>query len=80
MVIVGVFGYLFAYLAFCSTDPITWKSGTGGGTLAALARPLPLDYASLGTAGALVGYWTSRQWQRAKELETEAAHAAGRTP
>jgi len=54
-----------------------WKSGQGGGLLAPLARPLPLDYASLGTAGAILGYWTSRQWQRAKELETEAAHAAG---
>lgn len=70
-VLVGVAGYAAAYLAWGSTDPLVWKSGTGGGALAALARPLPLDYASLGTAGAIAGYWTSRQWQRAKELETQ---------
>lgn len=70
-VVVGVAGYAAAYFTWGSTDPLVWKSGTGGGALAALARPLPLDYASLGTAGAIAGYWTSRQWQRAKELETQ---------
>jgi hypothetical protein len=76
-IVVGVLGYLSAYWAWGTSDPVVWKSGQGGGLLAPLARPLPLDYASLGTAGAILGYWTSRQWQRAKELETEAAHAAG---
>lgn len=75
-VVVGVIGYLAASFAWDSTPTAAWKSGQLGGLLAPLARPLPLDYASLGTAGAIMGYWTSRQWQRAKELETEAAQAS----
>jgi len=71
-VTVGVAGYLAAYAGWDAVAPVAWKSGAGGGLLAPLARPLPLDYASLGTAGAVAGYWTSRQWQRAKELEKEA--------
>jgi hypothetical protein len=74
-IIAGVVGYVAAYLSWGSVDPVTWKSGQGGGLFMPLARPLPLDYASLGTAGAILGYWTSRQWQRAKELETEAIQA-----
>jgi hypothetical protein len=74
-ILVGVVGYITAYLSAGSMESVGWKSGAGAGTLAALARPLPLDYASLGTAGAILGYWTSRQWQRAKELENEAAPA-----
>jgi hypothetical protein len=70
-VVVGIAGYLAAYSAWGSVPPVAWKSGAGGSFLAPLARPLPLDYASLGTAGAILGYWTSRQWQRAKELENE---------
>jgi hypothetical protein len=81
-VIVGVAGYLAVYSTWSSVPPVGWKSGTGGGMLSPLARPLPLDYASLGTAGAILGYWTSRQWQRAKELEKETPFAApaARTP
>lgn len=75
-VVVGVIGYLAASATWGSTPSAAWKSGQLGGFLAPLARPLPLDYASLGTAGAIMGYWTSRQWQRAKELETEAAQAS----
>jgi hypothetical protein len=74
-ILVGVLGYFVAYLSAGSMNSVASKSGAGGGALAALARPLPLDYASLGTAGAILGYWTSRQWQRAKELEKEAAPA-----
>ena len=74
-VIVGVAGYLAAYAGWGTVAAVAWKSGTGGGLLAPLGRPLPLDYAGLGTAGAIAGYWTSRQWQRAKELEKEATFA-----
>jgi hypothetical protein len=31
-----------------------------------------LDYASLGTAGAILGHWMSRRW--ARELEAEDKH------
>ena len=74
-ILAGVVGYLAAYLSWESAPPVNWKNGVGGGPLAALARPLPLDYASLGTAGSIAGYWTSRQWQRAKELEKQTAQA-----
>ena len=74
-IVVGAFGYLIAYFTYAGTPPVMWKNGAGGGALAALARPLPLDYASLGTAGAIAGYWTSRQWQRAKELEKQTTPA-----
>lgn len=47
----GAIGYL---LAWFNTPVIP---GDPGGTFAALARPLPLDYASAGTAGALLGFW-----------------------
>lgn len=74
-IVVGMLGYVAAYFAWDATPPVMWKNGAGGGALAALARPLPLDYASLGTAGAIAGYWTSRQWQRAKELEQQTTPA-----
>jgi len=53
---VGAVGYLLAYF---NAQP--WTDGSPLGTLANLARPLPLDYASAAVAGALLGYWTSGQ-------------------
>lgn len=58
--VVGLAGYLLAYV----NPPEGWELGRPGyqaGFLAALARPLPIDYASLGTAGALLGYWMRRR-------------------
>lgn len=58
--VVGLAGYLLAFLI----PPQGWEIGRPGypaGFLAALARPLPLDYASVGTAGALLGYWMRRR-------------------
>jgi hypothetical protein len=69
--VVGVIGYAAAYLNWGRGGPSLWKAGLGAGFLAALARPVPLDYASMGPAGAILGYWMSRRWQRAKELELE---------
>src|SRR5439155_21554171 len=62
--IVGVIGYAVAGFG---GPPL--PGGEVGGALPALPRPLPLDYASVGTAGALVGYWTSRKWQHEHETE-----------
>ena len=58
---------------------VALASATGGyspvgdvrGYAPALARPLPLDYASAGVAGSLLGYWTGRRWQKHRELEEE---------
>lgn len=58
-VVVGVFGYLAVRL--------TAPNFSGGNrliddlTFSALARPLPLDYASGGMFGALMGYWMSQR-------------------
>lgn len=60
--LVGIFGYAWAI-----RSPGNWMIGTPAN---ALAAPTPLDYASLGTAGAIFGYWISRQWREA-EVEIE---------
>ncbi|MDP9174538.1 MAG: hypothetical protein M3O30_11820 [Planctomycetota bacterium] len=55
--IVGLIGYLIAG-AGQNTD---LAIGSSQGAFAALARPLPLDYASVGPAAAMLGYWMSRK-------------------
>ena len=45
-------------------------TGLGAGQMSPLGRALPLDYASVGPAGAMLGYWISRGWERAKETDT----------
>jgi hypothetical protein len=49
---VGLFGYVMAYL-----NAPDFTTGYAAGTFANLAHPLPLDYASAGVAGTLLGYW-----------------------
>jgi len=53
--LVGVFGYLVGYFL-----PGTWLSGRVGQPL---AYPLPLDYAGVGIAGSLLGYWSAMMWK-----------------
>jgi hypothetical protein len=60
--IVGMIGYLAA-----GADPAGTATGDLSGTLAALARPLPLDYASAGPAGAILGHWMARHWNDGEE-------------
>ncbi|HZZ44151.1 MAG TPA: hypothetical protein VFE58_14535 [Tepidisphaeraceae bacterium] len=57
--IVGIIGY-----AYASVSPGPWLIGLPANPL---ASPIPLDYAAAGTPGALLGYWMSRRWQRARE-------------
>ena len=64
--IVGVLGYLLAW-----TGGNVLPGGAVGGPLPALARPLPLDYASAGVAGAIYGYWTSRHWQHERDHDPD---------
>jgi hypothetical protein len=54
---VGLLGYVAGFFS-----PAGLEIGRTSGYFAALARPLPLDYASLGTAGAILGYWISSRW------------------
>jgi hypothetical protein len=60
--LVAIFGYAWAI-----KSPGNWMIGTPANALAAAS---PLDYASLGTAGSIFGYWISRQWREA-EVEIE---------
>ncbi len=51
--IVGLVGYISA-----ATGQVTGLTiGSPQGIFGALARPLPVDYASTGVAGAILGYW-----------------------
>lgn len=59
--VVGAVGYLLAY-----SNATPWTNGTPLGNFGALARPLPLDYASMGAAGALLGYWASADRPRVR--------------
>jgi len=55
--IVGLLGYILAAMGQDSNLAI----GSPSGTFAALARPLPIDYASVGPAGAILAYWMLRK-------------------
>ncbi len=59
--LVGAAGYLLAYFS-----PGDWHIGRTGQPL---AYPLPLDYASLGTVGSLLGYWASQKWKNETDDE-----------
>ena len=69
-ILLGVVGYLWTALNGSATANI----GIPGGFLASIARAAPLDYASVGVAGALVGYWTGRRYLK------ERAEAEAQTP
>jgi hypothetical protein len=69
--LVAALGYIVAYLW-----PQGWQIGVVQGQFAALARPLPLDYASAGPAGALLGYWLSRQWHASRNGEEQQEQPA----
>jgi hypothetical protein len=51
--LVGIIGFALAALG----QDTNLEIGAPTGAFAALARPLPLDYASVGVAGAILGYW-----------------------
>jgi hypothetical protein len=62
---VGLIGYLTQWMR-----PGLWNIGDVGGFFAPLCRPIPLDYATVGPAGALLAYWTSHHW-RHESIEDE---------
>lgn len=68
--LVAAVGYIVAYVW-----PDGWRIGLVGGQFAALARPLPLDYASAAPAGAILGYWISRQWSKSRQAAEEGEDA-----
>lgn len=77
--VVGAAGYTLAYFQIPPADDF-WRTGHLTHALAPLARPIPLDYASAGPAGAILGYWMSRRWHRQRLAEGAApAEAAPAT-
>jgi hypothetical protein len=74
-IIVGVLGYL---VAFFQAD--NWSSGMHEltGLWAPLARPLPLDYASVGMFGSLLGYWMNIPEENREEAEN--SQSVGSSP
>ena len=58
-IIVGIIGYAIACF-----DPAGASTGQLTGRFAALARPVPLDFAGSGVAAAIIGHWLARAWQR----------------
>lgn len=64
--VVGLLGYIGTY--FNSSG---WSIGEARGMFAPLARPQPLDYASMGPAGAIMGYWVSQRWHRGRAASEE---------
>ncbi|MCS7034677.1 MAG: hypothetical protein NZ561_11905 [Phycisphaerae bacterium] len=72
-ILAGAIGYLYTWKFGAQNAAI----GEPAGMFAALARPMPLDYASVGVAGSLMGYWIARRQHRERQEEADAAAAAG---
>jgi hypothetical protein len=68
--VVGILGYVAGYIS-----PDGMEIGDLKSNFAPLARALPLDYASLGMAGVLVGYW----WMMPEE-DAAAAEETEKAP
>jgi len=73
--LVGLLGYVWAAFGGLGDAPI----GQVTGYLSALARPLPLDYASAGIAGSMLGYWFGRSWATSEEAADAAPQDSGAT-
>jgi hypothetical protein len=71
--VAAMIGYLAAYGAGSNG---LLSIGLTGGYLAPLARGLPLDYAAIGTAGAIIGFW----WARDMEAPIEEPSPGGTEP
>ncbi len=69
-VAVALVGYLYT-----ASHATGWQAGMVHGPIAALARPLPLDYVSMGPLGAIAGYWMAGGG-KAEELEEEEVSEA----
>jgi hypothetical protein len=74
--IVGLIGYLFAFISPPQGFELGRPDLNGGGILGALSRPLPLDYASMGPAGALLGYWMRRKSLKEREMQTQGVQGS----
>ena len=71
---VGLLGYI---LAFINAGDFT--TGVATGIFANLAHPLPLDYASAGIAGTLLGYWSGAERPELKNSIFASLTRSGKT-
>lgn len=69
----GVVGYLYTFQFGGQTANI----GLPRALLGAVSRPSPLDFASVGVAGAMLGYWIGRRQKHHRDDQSEATAAAG---
>lgn len=69
-VALAVISYVFAYFGADLA-----ATGDLHGWTAALVRATPLDYTGMGTAGALLGYWSVRRWMQPQEEGEEETAA-----
>ena len=60
--VIGLLGYLLS--AVSPPRGVERVDFVGG--FSALVRPMPLDWASAGVIGAIMGHWMSRRWQKEK--------------
>jgi len=65
---VGVVGYWIAYF-----NPTGLPIGFPQGPLGGLARAAPLDYAGIGAAGAIMGFWIAHRWHIEQAQQAAAA-------
>ena len=73
--VVGVAGYVLNYFYNAAGAPNV--TGHLFGLFAPLSRPLPLDYASAGTVGALLGYWVTTDQERFQRAAMTGAFGIG---
>lgn len=57
----SVFAYVHAYLL---ATPVAWTIGEPSSNL---ARAVPLDFVSVGSAAAILGHWMARRWRHTSE-------------
>jgi hypothetical protein len=73
-ILVGVLGYLLNAFGAGAREAV--ETGRLVGSFAALARPIPLDYAGAGVAGALMGYWIGSDHPDATVVSSTTADSA----
>ncbi|MGF1633929.1 MAG: hypothetical protein ACFCVE_08790 [Phycisphaerae bacterium] len=70
--VAGVAAYVVGYL---QASPEFMQLGIPAGFFGALAHAAPLDWASAGVAGSMIGYWTSVRWKLNEQDEARPTGA-----
>lgn len=78
-VVLAIVGYVAAYMDADKSMASPLAIGQVSGALAGLARPLPVDWASMGVIGSLVGFWAARE-RKIEGIPTTRATPASVAP